>query len=155
MNEVERGVAAQRHDDADGPEALLTALLAALRGDPDVAAAALWAALSERARAPLGDLAGARRALDNPLLAPLSGHLRVEAEAWDRRDDVARTRLRVWHAAPTPDDPDPDGCTQGDQDPEHAAPEANPPAAVYLVSARCGAAGWRLTGLRRDDLAWS
>ena len=133
MNEVERGVAAQRHDDADGPEALLTALLAALRGDPDVVAAALWVALSERARAPLGDLAGARRALDNPLLAPLSSHLRVEVETWDRRDDVARTRLRVWDAAP----------------------EANPPAAVYLVSARCGAAGWRLTGLRRDDLAWS
>ena len=133
MKEVERGVAAQRHDDTDGPEVLLTELLAALRGDPDVVAAALWVALSERARAPLGDLAGARRALDNPLLAPLSSHLRVEVETWDRRDDVARTRLRVWDAAP----------------------EANPPAAVYLVSARCGAAGWRLTGLRRDDLAWS
>ena len=133
MSEVERGVAAQQQDHADGPEALLTGLLAALRGDPDVAAAALCAALSARARAPLGDLAGARRALDNPLLAPLSGHLRAEVAPWDRRDDVARTHVRIWDATP----------------------EANPPAAVYLVSARRGASGWRLTGLRRDDLPWT
>lgn len=128
MSEVARGNAAQEdHDDGPGP--LLTGLLAALQGDPDAAAAALWAALSERARGPLGDVAGARRALDNPLFAPLSGHSRAEVAAWDRRGDAARTYVRVWSDTPV--------------------------AAAFVVSARCGADGWRLTGLRRDDLPWS
>lgn len=108
-----------------GPAALLAGLLAALRAGADAGAAALWAALTPRARAPLGDEAGARRALANALLAPLVGHERADAAPWDARGDVARTTVAV------------------------AGPAG---AARYLVSARRGADGWRLTGLRRDDL---
>jgi len=121
--------------DGEGPGALLDALLAALRAGRDAGAAALWAALTPRARTPLGDVDGARRALGNELLAPLVAHAAVEIEPWERRGDAARTRLRVVG-----------GRASGD-----AATVA-----VYLVSARRdGVAGWRLTGLRRDDLPWS
>jgi len=121
----------------DGPGAMLAALLAALRSGRDDGAAALWAALTPRARGPLGDVDGARRALGNALLAPLVGHTAVEIDAWERHGDVARTRLRI----------------VGD-----AARGASGQAttALYLVSARRDAeAGWRLTGLRRDDLPWT
>ncbi len=111
--------------DAAGPEALLEAVLEALRADADAGAAALYAALTPRARGPLGGEAGLRRALDNALLAPLVAATRVAVEPWDRRDDAARTIVAV------------DGPNG---------------AASYLVSARRGEDGWRLTGVRRDDL---
>jgi hypothetical protein len=115
---------------ASGPEPLLEGVLAALRTGQDAGAAALWSALTPRARAPLGDPAGARRTLANELLAPLVGHTRAEVEAWDRRDDVARARIAV------------SGGPGG--------------TGSYLISARRGDDGaWRLSGLRRDDLPWS
>jgi hypothetical protein len=114
---------------ATGPEPLLAALLMALRTSVDAGAAALWSALTPRARAPLGDPAGTRRALANEWLAPLVGHERAELEAWDRRGDVARTRVTVSGGPGGP--------------------------ATFLVSARRGDDGaWRLSGLRRDDLPW-
>ena len=116
--------------DAPGPEPLLEGVLAALRTGPDAGAAALWSALTPRARAPLGDPATARRTLANELLAPLVEHARAEVAAWDRRDDVARTRIAV------------SGGPGG--------------TAAYLISARRGHDGaWRLSGLRRDDLPWT
>jgi hypothetical protein len=118
-----------RSGDAPGPEPLLVDVLTALRTGPEAGAAALWSALTPRARAPLGDPAGTKRALGNELLAPLVGHALAEVEAWDRRADVARTRVTV------------SGGPGG--------------AAAYLVSARYGDDGaWRLSGLRRDDLPW-
>jgi hypothetical protein len=115
---------------AQGPGPLLEGVLAALRTGREAGAAALWSALTPRARAPLGDPAGTRRALANELLAPLVGHARAEVEAWDRRADVARTRVTV------------SGGPGG--------------TATYLVSSRRGDDGsWRLGGLRRDDLPWA
>lgn len=104
---------------------LLAAVLAALRTGADEGAAALYAALTSSARAPLGGETGLRRALDNALLAPLVATTRVEVDPWDRRGDAARTNLAV------------DG--------------PNGPAR-FLVSARRREAAWRLTGVRRDDL---
>ena len=116
---------------------MLAALLAALRSGPDDGAAALWGSLTPRARGPLGDLAGARRALGNELLSPLVGHAAAEVDAWELRGDVARTHVRVV------------------TDPARA-PSGRRATALYLVSARRDAeAGWRLTGLRRDDLPWA
>ena len=111
--------------DGEGPEVLLAAVLAALRAGGDEGADALYAALTPRARAPLGGEAGLRRALDNALLAPLVAATRTAVDPWDRRGDAARTNLAV------------DG--------------PNGPAR-YLVSARRSEAAWRLTGVRRDDL---
>jgi hypothetical protein len=108
-----------------GPDALLADLLAALRRGSDTGAATLYAALTPRARAPLGDVAGARRALANALLAPLAVATSARVAPWDRRGAAARTTVAV------------DG-------------PAGP--ARYLVSARVDGDGWRLTGLRRDDL---
>jgi acetyl-CoA acetyltransferase len=122
---------------SQGPGPMLAALLAALRSGRDDGAAALWAALTASARAPLGDVDGTRRALGNELLAPLVGHASVEIDPWERRGDVARTHLRV----------------AGDP---ARAPSGEATSALYLVSARRDAAtGWRLTGLRRDDLPWA
>jgi hypothetical protein len=109
----------------DGPDALLADLIAALRRGADAGAAALYAALTPRARGPLGDVDGARRALENALLAPLANATKVDAAPWDRRGAAARTTVAV------------DG------------PAGR---AKYLVSARLDGDGWRLTGLRRDDL---
>lgn len=109
----------------EGPDATLTDLLAALRRGLDAGASALYAALTPRARAPLGDVAGARRALANALLAPLASATSASVAPWDRRGPVARTTVVV------------DG-------------PGGP--ARYLVSARLDGDGWRLTGLRRDDL---
>jgi hypothetical protein len=115
---------------------MLAALLAALRAGLDAGAAALWGALTPRARGPLGDVAGARRALGNELLGPLVGHASAEVDPWERHGDVARTHLRIV------------------ADPAHA-PSGQAVSALYLVSARRDAeTGWRLTGLRRDDLPW-
>ena len=115
---------------ADDPAAMLGYLLAALRSGRDAGAAALWAALTPRAREPLGDVEGARRALGNELLGPLVGHERADVAPWEHRGDAARTHVRV-------------------------VGPAGGPGALYLVSARCDADGaWRLTGLRRDDLPW-
>ncbi len=111
--------------DGAGPETLLEAVLANLRAGADTGATALYAALTPRARGPLGGEAGLRRALDNALLAPLVGATRVAVEPWDRRDGAARTTVAV------------DGPNG---------------AARYLVSARRGEDGWELTGVRRDDL---
>lgn len=108
-----------------GPEALLEAVIADLRSGADEGATALYAALTPRASGPLGGEAGLRRALGNALLAPLVAAAQVAMAAWDRRDGVARTTLTV------------DGPNG---------------AARYLVSARLGEDGWRLTGVRRDDL---
>lgn len=122
---------------ADDPGALLAGLLTALRSGRDDGAAALWAALTARARGPLGDVDGARRALGNELLAPLVGHASVAIDPWELRGDVARTHLRVV------------------ADPARA-PSGQATNALYLVSARRDAeTGWRLTGLRRDDLPWA
>jgi len=116
--------------DDGGADALLAQLLTALRSGDGTGAAALWAALTPRAREPLGDVEGARRALGNTLLAPLVGHALAEVAPWEHRSDAARTHVRVVGAA-------------------------GGPAALYLVSARRDADGvWRLTGLRRDDLPW-
>ncbi|MFN2322147.1 MAG: hypothetical protein ABR510_04240 [Trueperaceae bacterium] len=111
--------------DGAGPEALLEAVLAALRAGVDEGAPALYGALAPRARGPLGGEAGLRRALDNALLAPLVATTRATVDPWDRRDAVARTTVAV------------DGPNG---------------AARYLVSARRGEDGWALTGVRRDDL---
>jgi hypothetical protein len=111
--------------DADGPEACFEAVLAALREGADEGAAALYDALTPRARGPLGGAEGLRRALGNALLAPLVATTRATVAPWDRRDAAARTTVAV------------DGPNG---------------AARYLVSARRGEDGWRLTGLRRDDL---
>ena len=111
--------------DGAGPDALLHAVLGALRGGADEGAAALYGALTDRARGPLGGEAGLRRALDNSLLAPLVGATRASLDRWDRRDGAARTTVAV------------DGPNG---------------AARYLVSARRDEGGWRLTGVRRDDL---
>ena len=120
----------------DGPGAMLATLLAALRSGRDAGAAALWAALTPRARGPLGDVDGARRALGNELLAPLVAHASADVEPWELRGDVARTHLRVVGATAR-------------------APSGQAVTALYLVSARHDAeTGWRLTGLRRDDLPW-
>lgn len=108
-----------------GPEALLEAVLAALRDGADAGAKALHEALTARARGPLGDEPGVRRALENALFAPLVGAARAHVDPWDRRAGAARTTVAV------------DGPNG---------------AARYLVSARRGDGGWRLTGLRRDDL---
>jgi len=117
-------------DDA-GVEALLAQLLAALRSGREPGAAALWAALTPRAREPLGNVEGARRALANELLGPLVGHERADVAPWEHRGDAARTHVRV-------------------------VEPAGGPGALYLVSARRDADGaWRLTGLRRDDLPLS
>lgn len=110
---------------AAGPEALLEAVLTALSGGADEGAAALYDALTPRARGPLGGETGLRRALGNALLAPLVAATRSTVDPWDRRDDAARTTIAV------------DGPNG---------------AASYLVSARRGEDGWRLTGVRRDDL---
>jgi len=113
-----------------GPDALLAQLLAALRSGHGPGAAALWAALTPRARGPLGDVEGARRALGNELLGPLVGHERADVAPWEHRGDAARTHVRVIEPA-------------------------GGPGGLYLVSARRDADGaWRLTGLRRDDLPW-
>lgn len=130
-------VSGEAGDDLAGPDALLTALLAALRSGRDDGAAALWAALTPRARGTLGDVDGARRALGNELLAPLVAHVAVEVDPWELRGDAARTHVRVVAG--------PEG-----------SPSGRAPTALYLVSARRdAAAGWRLTGLRRDDLPWT
>jgi len=122
---------------ADDPGAMLAALLTALRSGRDAGAAALWASLTPRARGPLGDLAGARRALANELLAPLVGHASAVVDPWERHGDVARTHVRVVVDPPS-------------------APSGQAVSALYLVSARRDAeTGWRLTGLRRDDLPWA
>ena len=112
-----------------GPERALDALLAAARRGPAAAATALWTALTPRARAPRGAVAGARRALTRELLAPLVGHRSASVEPWQRAGDAARTRVRVA------------GGAAGD--------------ALVLVSLRRTDEGWRVTGLRRDDLPWS
>ena len=116
-----------RHDalDGAGPDALLAAVLAAMQRGADEGAALLYGALTARARGPLGGEAGLRRALDNALLAPLVGAVRVAVEPWDRRDGAARTTVAV---------------------------EGPNGSARYLVSARLGSDGWRFTGVRRDDL---
>jgi hypothetical protein len=111
--------------DADGPEALLEAVLVALQAGADGGAAVLHAALTPRAQGPIGGEAGLRRALGNALLAPLVAATRVDVAPWDRRDGAARTTVAV------------DGPNG---------------AARYLVSARRGEGGWALTGVRRDDL---
>ena len=122
--------------DGGDPGAMLAALLAALRSGRDAGAGALWSALTPRARGPLGDVDGARRALGNELLAPLVAHTSAAVEPWELRGDIARTHLRV----------------VGDS---ARAPAGQDTVALYLVSARRDAAGaWRLTGLRRDDLPW-
>ena len=108
-----------------GPEALLEAVLAALRVGADEGAATLYAALTPRARGPLGGAAGLRRALGNALMASLVAATRLDVEPWDHRDAVARTTVAV------------DGPNG---------------AASYLVSARRGDDGWQLTGVRRADL---
>jgi hypothetical protein len=114
----------------DGAAALLDRLLIALRSGSEAGAATLWAALTARARGPLGDVEGAHRALRNELLGPLVGHERADVAPWEHRGDAARTHVRVVGAA-------------------------GGPVALYLVSARREADGaWRLTGLRRDDLPW-
>lgn len=114
----------------EGADALLAGLLVALRTGSEPGAAALWAALTPRAREPLGDVEGARRALGNELLGPLVGHERAEVAPWEHRGEAARTHVRVVGA--------PGGS-----------------GALYLVSVRRDADGtWRLTGLRRDDLPW-
>ena len=106
----------------------LEVLLTALQHGLSEGAEALYAQLSERARGPVGDVAGMTRALSNELLAPLVGHSEHSWEPWERLDAAARTRLRVSRA-------------DGD--------------AVYLISWRRGPDGdWRITGLRRDDLPW-
>jgi hypothetical protein len=123
---------------SEGPEPLLDALLAALREGPEEGAEALWTALTPRARAPLGDLAGTRRALANELLGPLVGHTQAEVAEWERADGVARTRVSV------------SGAAKGPVDGAAAA------TATFLVSTRREPDGaWRLSGLRRDDLPWS
>ncbi len=100
-------------------------MLAALRSDADAGAAGLYAALTSRARGPLGSEVGLRRALDNALLAPLVATTSATVAPWDHRDVAARTTVAV------------DGPNG---------------AASFLVSARRGPDGWRLTGVRRDDL---
>jgi hypothetical protein len=110
---------------SDGPAALLRSVLSALAGGGG--AEALWAALDDRARAPLGDVAGAARALSGGLWAPLLGPAAAEIADLDERGAVARARLRV------------------------TGPGGE---ALYLVSLRRGASGWRISGLVRDDLPW-
>jgi hypothetical protein len=108
---------------------LLTDLLGALQRGREEGGARLYDLMTERARAPLNDPAGAVRALGNELLAPLVGHRAHRSEPWERLPGVARTRFTVTGAS-TP--------------------------ATYLISLRQGAdGGWRITGLRRDDLPWS
>ena len=109
----------------DGPERLLETVLDALRVGAEGGADALFDALTPRARAPIGDVDALRRALGNPLMAPLIAPTRATVDVWDRRAAAARTTVAV------------DGPNG---------------AARYLVSARRGVDGWRLTGLRRDDL---
>ena len=124
-------------DGGDGPGPMLATLLAALRSGREAGAAALWAALTPRARDPLGDADGAHRALGNELLAPLVAHASADVDPWELRGDVARTHVRV----------------VGDP---ARAPSGQAVAALYLVSARLDAVtGWQLTGLRRDDLPWA
>jgi hypothetical protein len=112
------------HGDA-GPQALLDTVLAALQGDVHAGAAALFAALTPRARGPLGGEAGLARALANAWLAPLVATTEASVEPWDHRGDAARTVVAV--------------------DGPHGP-------ARFLVSARREDGGWRLTGVRRDDL---
>lgn len=110
-------------------DALLTDLLGALQESLAEGAAALFGAMTERARAQLVDVAGTERALGNELLAPLVGHQQHGWDAWAQRGEAARTRFWVSGGS---------------------AP------AVYLVSLRHDSRGnWRITGLRRDDLPWS
>lgn len=105
---------------------LLDGVLAALRVDGATGAAALWASFDPAARRPLGDVKTLERALGNALLAPLVGHTQARPQPWSRLETAARTRLDV-------------AGTHG--------------SARYLVSARFEPdSGWRLTGLRRDDL---
>ena len=116
---------------------MLEALLTALRSGRDAGAAALWASLTPRARGPLGDVGGAIRALGNELLSPLVGHASAVVDPWEVRGEAARTHLRVV------------------VDPPSAA-SGQGATVLYLVSARRDAeTGWRLTGLRRDDLPWA
>ena len=109
----------------DGPEALLDGVLVALRHGLDAGARVLFAALTVRARGPLGGEAGLRRALANELLAPLVGHAQADVAPWDRRGNAARTTVAV------------------------AGPNGM---ARYLVAARRDDGGWRFSGLQRDDL---
>ncbi len=105
---------------------LLDTVLTSLRRDRTSGAAALWASFDASARGSIGDVEALARALGNPLLAPLVGHAQARREPWQRRGAAARTTLAVTGEG-------------GD--------------ARYLVSARRRPEhGWRLTGLRRDDL---
>jgi len=113
--------------DPAGPEALWAGVLAALRQGVEPGGAALWDALTPRARAPLGEPEAARRALRQGVLAPLVGHERAATAPWARRGDAARAQVEV------------DGGAAGP--------------ALFTVSARLGGDGaWRLSGLRREDL---
>lgn len=116
-------------DPPDGPARTLDDLLTALRRGAAEGAQALWDVLTPRARAPLGDVDGARRALARELLAPLVAHEAATVEPWDVAAEAARTRVTV---------------TGGPAGP-----------APFLVSLRRTPGGWRVTGLRRDDLPWS
>ncbi len=118
--------AASNEPDTRDLDRLLDSVLAALRQDRAAGAAALWTSFTPAARSPLGEVETLARALGNALLAPLVGHVRSERAPWQRLGAAARTTLDV-------------GGPHGD--------------GRFLVSARFEpASGWRLTGLRRDDL---
>jgi hypothetical protein len=105
---------------------LLDGVLAALRVNRAAGAAALWSSFDAAARRPLGDVTTLERVLENALLAPLVGHTHAQRTPWNRHEAVARTTLDV-------------AGTQG--------------TVRYVISARFRPeTGWRLTGLRRDDL---
>lgn len=110
------------------PDALLRTLLSALQAGVEDGAPALWKALSDRARGPLGGVEGVTRALQNPLWAPLLLHERNEIEPWDVLPGAARTHVRVFHEMGS---------------------------VIYLVACKQDAHGaWRISGLTRDDMPW-
>jgi hypothetical protein len=139
---------------SEGPEQLVDDVLAALREGLETGADALWAALTPRARGPLGDLAGTRRALTNELLSPLVAHTQARVADWERAEGVARTRVSVRRGPGATSEAAVERASGGAAD---GAREADADSAVtYLLSARREADGaWRITGLRRDDLLWS
>lgn len=112
----------------DAPEALIEGVLGALQRGIDAGAEALWGAMTARARAPMVDPAGARRALGNELLSPLVGHREHRIEPLEVLGEVARGVVRVMG----------DGGS-----------------VAYLISLRRTAQGWQVTGLRREDLPYS
>jgi hypothetical protein len=113
---------------SERPERVVETLMAALQGGLETGAAALWSAMTPRARAPMGDLSGMHRTLSNELMAPLVGHRQHHLESILCIDDAARCSLRL---------------------------ETEFGEVSYLISLRRHNDSWQVTGLRREDLPYS